>query len=336
MNETETGETLHRRRLLQALAAGSALAFTGRAGASRGSVEYKQSNSLETDDAFARSGLDPEIFSEDTVELDDLSLHYVIGGDGPPLVLLHGWPETWYEWKDVMPLLADEHTVIAMDYRGAGGSDAPATGYDKRTMAADIKQAIGELGYDRVSLAGHDIGGMVGYAFASEYPEALDRFAIIDVPLPGIEPFWNTVKQIVWHFGFHAVPDLPETLVSDEVRPYLAYFYDNFAFQDVFDEEDREVYLSAYQRPEYLTAGFELYRAFATDVERNEQYAETKLDLPVLALYGEASPVSFIIDMMEAVATDVRGGAIEESGHFVPEERPEALAEELIAFFADS
>jgi pimeloyl-ACP methyl ester carboxylesterase len=236
--------------------------------------------------------------------------------------------------EGVMPALADHHTVVAIDYRGAGGSDAPADGYDKQTMAADIKGVVDELGFDRVGLVGHDIGGMVGYAFANEYPDTLNRFAILDVPLPGIEPFWSTVKQIAWHFGFHAVPDLPEALVADDLDTYLSFFYNAFAYQDAIGQTDRQVYMNAYQQPEYLTAGFDLYRAFSADVEQNKKYAESKLDMPVLALYGSKGPVSFMIDMMKTVATDVQGGAVYDSGHFIPDEQSEALEQELLSFFA--
>jgi pimeloyl-ACP methyl ester carboxylesterase len=344
MKRDTTGatETLYRRRLLQALGATTALGLAGSASAASTAVSTDRSptagkNSAQSGrgSSFEQSGLDRDVFSEDTVEVDDLSLHYVIGGEGPPLVLLHGWPETWFEWKEVMPALAEQHTIVAMDYRGAGGSDAPSSGYDKQTMAADIKGAVDELGYDQVGLVGHDIGGMVGYAFANEYPATLDRFAILDVPLPGIEPFWSTVQQLVWHFGFQAVPELPEAIVGNDLRTYLAYFYDSFGFQDAIDRTDRQVYTSAYRPPEYLTAGFELYRAFSTDVEQNKQYAKTSLEMPVLGLYGTKGPVTFLADMMNQVATDVQGGPIAESGHFIPEEQPEALSEDLLAFFGE-
>jgi len=284
-------------------------------------------------DSLQESGLNQDIFSETTVDIDDVSLHCVTGGEGSPLVLLHGWPETWYAWNEAMPKLAEEHTLIAPDYRGAGESSVPEGGYDKRTMANDIKQLVDELGYDRVGFAGHDIGGMIAYAFANLYPDTLDRFAIIDVPLVGIEPYWGQINQSLWHFGFHQVPGLAETLVRNELLAYLSYFFDTFTDQDVYDSTDRSIYVDAFKQPDYLTAGFEIYRAFPSDAKQNKLWAETKLETPALGVYGAAGPMGFFTKMMHDIAEDVRMTGIKGSGHFVCKEQPEALAEALLDFF---
>jgi pimeloyl-ACP methyl ester carboxylesterase len=333
-----------RRRTLQSIGVLGALGLTGTANVASAASsdedeDEDEDEENENSDSLENSDLDEDTFSSEMIEVDDVELHYVIGGDGPPVVLVHGWPQTWYEWQNVMPELAEDYTVVAPDLRGAGDSEVTAAGYDKRTMAEDIR-GIGEaLDGDRIDFVGHDIGGMVGYAYANEYPETLRSYTILDVPLPGIEPIWSTILQSPesWHFGFHATPDLPETLVGENVDVYLSDFFARMANDPLaITGETLDAYVDAYSDPENLRGGFEYYRAFPADVRQNQIYAESQLELPVLALGGAASAGPFMTQLMNQVATDVRGGSISSSGHWITEEQPDALTARLLDFLANN
>lgn len=275
-------------------------------------------------------------FTRHYITLDTgIRMHYVIGGSGDPVVLVHGWPQTWAEWREIMPTLAEQYTVIAIDMRGAGESDKPLTGYDKATLAGDIYALITALGYDSVHYVGHDIGGMVGYAYAHDYPQATRSLTILDVPLPGIEPFWSMIiaDPRSWHFAFHAVPDVPEALVFGQERLYIEHFIEGFLYNpEAFSDEDYQLFADAYAQPGAMRAGFEYYRAFPQDIEQNAIYAQTPLEMPVLALGGEFGSGAIMQPMLESVANNVTGGIIEQSGHWLSEEQPEILLERLLAF----
>lgn len=289
--------------------------------------------------SFAQSAL-PAGFEHGSAQVGDVQLHYVRGGqaDGEPVLLVHGWPTTWYEWHQVMPLLAEGYDVIAVDLRGAGNSDKPLTGYDKRTLATDLGGLVEALELGPVHYVGHDIGGMAGYAFAHEYPELTRSYTILDVPLPGIQPFWDEVSAYegAWHFRFHAVRDLPELLVQDQERAYLEFFIDaatpNFA---TIPDATIDAYAEAYAAPGGMRSGFEYYRAFPQDERDNARYAKTRLTMPVLALGGEFSSGASIAAMMDGLAEDVQGGIIEGAGHWLAEEQPSVVAERLLAFFQE-
>ncbi|WP_276259006.1 alpha/beta fold hydrolase [Haloglomus litoreum] len=277
--------------------------------------------------------VDPADFDHRTAILDEIKLHYVTAGDGPPLVLLHGWPQTWYEWRHVIPALAEEYTVIAPDLRGMGDSDKPLTGYDKRTVADDIRALVHQLGYERVSLVGHDWGMPTAYAYAARYRDEVDALAVLEAGLPGIR---EDEKKHLWHTRFHGVQDLPERLVSGRERLYLSWFYQRGAYDpSAIDADARDEYVRCYAAPGGLRGGFEYYRAYETDAEHNAEHAATLLELPVLALGGAASFGSLPIQDMEAVATDVDGEVVERAGHWMPEERPDYLVQRLTAFLDD-
>ncbi|WP_193196829.1 alpha/beta fold hydrolase [Nostoc sp. MG11] len=162
-------------------------------------------------------------FTHHTIQVNGVRLHYVVGGKGDLVVLLHGYAQTWYEWRKIMPALAEHYTVIAPDLRGAGDSDKPLTGYDKRSLANDIYQLVKQLGFQQVYLVGHDIGLMVAYAYAAAHPDDVKRLVVIDAPIPGVEPWEEVITSpMVWHFAFHAVPNLPEALVAGRERTYLS------------------------------------------------------------------------------------------------------------------
>jgi pimeloyl-ACP methyl ester carboxylesterase len=173
----------------------------------------------------ANEGLDG--FTSGTAEVNDITLHYVRGGSGPTLLLIHGFPQDWYEWRSVMPRLATTFTVIAVDLRGVGGSEAPRGGYDAATMAEDLHQLVETLQLGPVYVAGHDIGGWVAYAYARLHPKTTSGVMVLETLLPGIEPFADAkVDVALWHGGFHMVPDLPEALVAGRQAIYFRYFFD--------------------------------------------------------------------------------------------------------------
>ena len=275
-----------------------------------------------------------QIFTHHTATVNGVKLHYVMGGQGDAVVLLHGFPETWYAWRKVMPALAQKYTVIAVDYRGAGDSAKPAGGYDKRTMAEDIYQLVRHLGFTRAHLVGHDIGGMVAYAYAAAHPDATHTLTILDVPLAGTT-IYTQISPHVWWFAFHAEPDVPEALTVGKERDYLTWFYENQTENPAaIDKDAVDEYVRCYAQPGAMRAAFETYRAFPADILDNTASMKSKLTMPVLAIGGDGSAGPFIVAMMREMATHVQGGAIPGSGHFVAEEQPDVLTQRLLDFFA--
>jgi pimeloyl-ACP methyl ester carboxylesterase len=272
-------------------------------------------------------------------ELDEVLLHYVTAGSGPPVVLLHGWPQTWYEWRHIIPALAERYTVIAPDLRGLGDSSRPLTGYDKQTIARDIWQLVnGKLGHDRFFLVGHDWGGPTAFALATQHPDAIRRLVIVDVVIPGDGGDFSQGGRR-WHHQFHMTPDLPEALTQGREDIYLSWFYRTFAYRpDAVGADDLKEYLRTYRQPGAMRAGFALYRALPQDAANNRAIlARMKLPMPVLAIGGDKAfgrrhePE----ESLRRVATNVRGAVVPDCGHFVPEEQPEALARLLLDFFAE-
>lgn len=275
-----------------------------------------------------------QTFTHHTATVNGVRLHYVIGGKGEPCVLLHGWPTTWYEWRRIMPALAERYTVIAPDSRGLGDSSRPSTGYDKRTLASDIYGLVQQLGFKQIDLVGHDLGGQIAYAYANEYPENVRRLAILDVPIPGLAS-WEEARQN-WHFPFHAVPDIPEALVAGKERMYITHFYTAFAYNPVaFTEDDINEYVRTYSAPGAMRAGFEYYRAFPEDVRQNREYAKRKLTMPVLVIGGEKGTGGLLLKQVRPVAANVRGSVIKHCGHWLATECPDELVQQLLAFFSE-
>ncbi|WP_049888585.1 alpha/beta fold hydrolase [Natrinema sp. J7-2] len=270
------------------------------------------------------------------VRVNGVKLHYVTAGDGPPLVLLHGWPQTWYEWRDVIPQLADEYTVIAPDLRGLGDSETPVSGYDKDTVATDVRALLDHLGHgdDPIALVGHDWGMPTAYAYAAQYRDHVRALCVLEAGLPGINA---DEKRHLWHTRFHSVRDLPERLVAGRERLYLDWFYSEGAYDPTaINDAAREEYVRCYSQAGGLRGGFEYYRAFDTDAEHNRNHADAPLDMPVLALGGAASFRDRPIRDMNAVATDVEGEIVDRAGHWIPEERPAYFVERLTDFLADA
>lgn len=271
-----------------------------------------------------------------------LRLHYVEAGErgARTIVLVHGFPQTWWEWRHVIPALVEGgFHVVAPDYRGAGGSWRPAGGYDKVTVATDIHRLVVEhLGVrEPVVIAGHDIGLMVAFAYAHSFREDVSHLVVMDAPLPGTAVFDRLRSDPrVWHFGFHGVRDLAELLVSGREREYLRFFFDaRTTDPSAISGEDFEVFVSAYSMAGAMRAGFELYRAFDQDAADNRAALarDGKLTLPVLAIGGERSTSGPLIEeMMREVADDVTGVLVEGTAHWIPEENPAALTRALLDF----
>lgn len=279
----------------------------------------------------------PPALAHHTARVNDILLHYVIAGRGDPVVLLHGWPQTWYEWRKIIPALAERYTVIAPDMRGLGDSSKPVAGYDKRTIAHDIYQLVRQLGFERIFLVGHDWGGPVAYAYACAHPADVRKLVILDIGIPGagFEQAMAFRPRSIWHVQFHYVPDLPEALITGRERVYLTWFYRTAYNPTVITEADIDEYVRCYSAPGALRAGFEYYRAIFTDAEHNTENAKTKLRMPVLALGGERGFREMALRSMQQLAENVRGGVIEHCGHWIPEERPDYLTEQLLKLFSE-
>ena len=276
-----------------------------------------------------------------------VQLQYVEAGNGPrTLVLVHGYPQTWWEWRHVIPVFAQAgFRVIAPDYRGAGGSSKPPEGYDKRTMAADIEGLLRQhLGVKTpVVMIGHDIGMMVAYAFASSFPKSVERLVLMEAPIPGTATYDAMVASthlsnvMHWHFFFHnAGNNLAELLTQGRERQYLKHFYDRLAYnQDAIGLEDLNLYASQFEAAGAMRAGFELYRAFDRDADDNRAALKKsgRLTMPVLGLGGTSSfflPIA--LPMLKEVAKNVTVEAIPNCGHWVAEENPGSLADRVFTF----
>jgi pimeloyl-ACP methyl ester carboxylesterase len=272
-------------------------------------------------------------------DLGDVLIHYATAGSGPPVVLLHGWPQTWYEWRHVVPALAARHTLVMPDLRGLGDSSRPEAGYDKRTVAHDVWRLMHErLGYERFFAVGHDWGGPTAYALAAAHPDAVRRLVILDVVIPGDGGDFSQSGRR-WHHAFHMTPDLPEALVHGRERLYLSWFYRSFGHRpDAIGEADIDEYARTYTQPGAMRAGFAYYRALPRDISDNASFiARFKLPMPVLAVGGAngRGRGAEVGDSLKRVAHDVHAEIFSECGHWIPEEQPERLARALLAFLAD-
>jgi pimeloyl-ACP methyl ester carboxylesterase len=280
----------------------------------------------------------PTTFHARQIAINGTTLYVRVGGSGPAVVLLHGYAETGDMWAPLAALLVKDHTVIVPDLRGMGLSAHPASGYEKKAQAQDIAGILSALNVDRIDLVTHDIGNMVGYAFAAQYRNRVARFALMDAPLPGVGPWEDIIRShphALWHFSFYG-PDA-ERLVKGRERIYLDRFWNEFsADPGNFPEVAREHYAALYARPGAMHAGFEQFKAFDQDASDNKVFvAEGKLKMPVLAVGGEKSFGAMMATVMRAAATNVTEAIIPNSGHWVMEENPLATVT-LISGFLES
>ena len=268
-------------------------------------------------------------------EVNGVKLHYLVAGKGDPVILLHGYAQNSHMWLPLIPELAKTHTVIAPDLRGFGDSSKPDGGYDKKTMAQDIHALAAALGFKRVRIVGHDIGLMVAYAYAAQFPDEVDRIALMDAFLPGVGE-WTNVWLLgdKWHFHFYG--KTPLALVAGRERIYFEHFWNDFAADPAHSvsEADRQFYAAAYAQPGAMRAGFEVFHAFPQDAEDFARFSKTKLKMPMLVLTGEKASGEFLIAQARLVADNVTGDIIKGAGHWLMDEAPAQVIPKLAAFLA--
>lgn len=266
----------------------------------------------------------------------DRKLHLVTAGEGKPVLLLPGWPQTWYTWRYVMQALAAAgFQAIAVDPPGCGESDAPTGGYDTGTIATLLHQAMLQLGHPRFALIGHDIGMWVGYALAADFPQAVERLALTEAVIPGLAPpppiFVTPEENIfLWHFMFNQLADLPEALTVGRERQYLSYIFDRWSWRR--GTVAAEVYIRAYSAPGRLHAGFNYYRAIPETVKQNLKRAKIPLAMPVLAIGARHATAEAPYQTLLPVTRDLQHAIVDDCGHFITEESPQALCDLLLPF----
>ena len=276
----------------------------------------------------------PASFQTRDIETNGATIHVRFGGQGPAVVLLHGYGETGDMWVPMAEDLARDHTVVVPDLRGLGLSSKPEGGYDKKTQAGDVAGVLDALDIDSADLVTHDIGNMVGYSFAVQHPERTTRFVLIDAPVPGIGPWEEILKNpLLWHFRFGG-PDM-ERLVAGRERIYLDRFWNEFsATPAAFTEASREHYAELYALPGAMHAGFAQFAAFDQDAADDLAFLadKGKLTMPVLAIGGEKSFGPMMATVMRFAASNVTEGVVPGSGHWIMEENPTATVAMVRAF----
>ncbi|RUW98908.1 alpha/beta hydrolase [Mesorhizobium sp. M8A.F.Ca.ET.173.01.1.1] len=286
--------------------------------------------------ASARVVAFPASFKTQTIKTNGTSLHVRVGGKGPAIVMLHGFADTGDMWAPAAIALMKDHTVIVPDLRGMGLSAHPDDGYTKKNQAVDIAGVMDALKIDKAELVTHDIGNMVGYALAAQYPKRITKWVVIDAPLPGIGD-WDKIKQspLLWHFNFRG-PDM-ERLVAGRERIYLDRFYNELsADPKKIDEATRAHYAKLYARPHAMHDAFEQFKAFDQDAIDNQAMLASggKLPMPVLAAGAEKSAGTSQADILRLVATDVTGAVVPASGHWIMEENPDATVKLIRDFLS--
>ena len=280
-----------------------------------------------------------DTFTSRYVDANGLRQHAVIGGEGPPLLLVHGWPENWYAWRLMMPALARDFEVIAVDQRGMGLSDKPEGGYDTGTQANDMVALMDALGHERFAVVGHDTGFAIGYALAADHPERVERVALLELPgalgsIPSPPLFApELLNNRLWHIPFNRINDeLTEKLVSGHEDIFFGY---EFAIQgSKLDDDVIDYYVRLFSNPEALRGSFGWYRAFDATIGQDQQRKNTRLTMPVMGVGGERSYGEQVGDALKLVADDVQGVVIPGVGHFVAEEAPDEMLAALSEFLA--
>jgi pimeloyl-ACP methyl ester carboxylesterase len=267
-------------------------------------------------------------------KVNGVRLHYLTAGEGDPVILLHGYAQNSHMWRPLIAELAKTRTVIAPDLRGFGQSAKPPGGYDKKSMAQGIHALAVSLGFKRAGICGHDIGLMVAYAYAAQYPAEVDRIALMDAFLPGVGDWTNVwLMRDLWHFHFYG--ETPLKLVKGRERIYFEHFWNDFAAnrKKSVSEADRRIYAKAYAQPGAMAAGFEVFRAFEQDAKDFAALAKTKLTMPMLVLTGEKASGEFLIEQGRLVAAAVEGVVVKGSGHWLMDEARDQVVPRLVSFF---
>jgi pimeloyl-ACP methyl ester carboxylesterase len=274
------------------------------------------------------------------IDVNGLSIHIVEAGedDKPAILFLHGWPESWALYEQILMALKDEVHAVAIDLPGIGLSTPAPKASDKRSLAKQVRGVIQTLGLQDVTLVGHDTGGMIVYAYLHAYPDDLKHAVIMNTAIPGVDP-WNEVirNPHIWHFAFHAVPDLPETLVADQEALYFSFFYNYLAGPKGVSDELRDRFVEAYLHPEALKTGFEWYRAFPQDEKDNQASKHETVQTPVLYIRGDQEHIDieqYLKGLRDSGLRHLQGHVIPKAGHFAPSEQPEAVLEALREFIA--
>ena len=281
-----------------------------------------------------------DTFTSRYIDTGKLRLHGVTGGDGPPLLPVHGWPQTWYQWRLVMPALARDFQVVAVDQRGIGLSDKPEDGYDTATLAGDLAALMDALGHQRFALVGFDTGLLISYALAADHPDRVERLVVGEAPLPGISPPTRLLlppqlNDRLWHLAFNPLEQVNEQLVRGRENIFIGAEYAASAGTNKPPDDAVSYYVDRLASdPEALHGSFQLYRAFPTTTAQNEQRKTRRLTLPVLAIGGAESSGAMVADTMQLVADDVQTLVIPGCGHWVAEQAPEELLAALTAFLA--
>ena len=275
----------------------------------------------------------PAGFKSDIANVNGVNIHYVTGGQGEPLLLIHGFGQNWFMWNRLLPELSKHFTIIAPDLRGLGESAKPETGYDKKTMAADLHELVKKLGYTNVNVAGHDIGLMVAYAYAAQFGNEVKKIAFLDALLPGIEPVWSNLKEKLWWFGFFAWPASGK-VVDGKEREFLSNFWPVVGHvNNAFTKEESEEFIRAYSVKGSTTGTFHWFAAFEQDAKDNLEFMKNKLSMPVLTIGGEYQSAPFLGDHFKKVAINVKEIKIMGAGHWLVQEQTEPVLKGLMDFF---
>src|SRR5580658_4604171 len=274
-----------------------------------------------------------EAIASRTAEIDGMKLHYLTAGKGPAVILLHGYTQTSRMWRPIFPLLDDKFTVIAPDLPGIGDSEIPKDGLDMKTAAIRIHALAKSLGVEKARVVGHDIGLMVAYAYAAQFPTETEKLIVMDAFLPGVAG-WEDVYNNpgIWHFRFNG--PTPEALVRGRERIYFDYFWNDFAADKTrsLSEADRAAYTAAYARPGRMHAGWEYFVSFQQAARDFAQLSQTKLTMPVLAIGGEKANGDVLGEQMKIVATNATMVVLKNTGHWVLEENPKETTDALMKF----
>jgi pimeloyl-ACP methyl ester carboxylesterase len=284
------------------------------------------------------NGTEP-FFTHRKVIVKEIPIHVVEAGSAskPAIFFIHGWPTCWLEFETVMTFLSEDYHVIAIDLPGIGKSETPLHSYSKRNIAEYVRGIMDTMNLIDVTLVGCDVGGQITYAFLKKFPNRISRAVIMNVAIPGVEP-WDVIKSnpYIWHFAFHSIPQLPERLVTGNEISYFSYFYDVMAGKDKkMSDAHRKLYAEAYAKPGALKAGFDFYRCFALDEKDNIASKDHVVLMPILYLRGEAENINielYIKGFKENGLKNIQAKIIENCGHFSADEQPEKIASAIRGF----